>query len=191
MTDLHPDRSPDVPRLLAILEAHGVTFVLGGSVAAMVYGAVLVPGDLDVVPDRDPANLERLVGVIQAVDGRPAGPFGRWEMQSDGERKWIARPTTPQELAAWTPDPGDIASLDHLLRTRHGNLDIVPEILGTYAHLMERAVRLDAFGCTVWMAHVDDLLARLTVPRREKDVPRVQALRAAQRARGVEGRKRS
>jgi hypothetical protein len=191
VTGLHPDRPPDVPGLLAVLEEHEVVFVLGGSVAAMAYGVALQPGDLDIVPDPDPANLKRLVRVIRTVEGRPAGPFGSWETQPDGERKWIARSTTPQEAAGWTPDPGDIASLDHLLRTRNGNLDIVPEILGTYAHLKERAVRLDAFGCTVWVAHVDDLLARLTVPRREKDVTRVQALRAVQRARGVEERRQS
>lgn len=38
----------------------------------------------------------------------------------------------------------------------------------------------------IQVAHIDDLLAALTVPRRRKDVPRVQQLRALQRQRGAQ-----
>jgi hypothetical protein len=36
-------------------------------------------------------------------------------------------------------------------------------------------------GYEVWVAHVDELLAALTVPRRKKDVSRVRDLREVQR----------
>ena len=64
-------------------------------------------------------------------------------------------------------------------RMAAGNFDVVPEVSGTYDALMQRAIRLPAYGQAIWVAHVDDLLATVTVPRRTMDIPRVQALRAS------------
>lgn len=178
---IHPSQAPDIPALLALLDRHAVRFVITGSVAARLHGVELQPGDLDVVPALDTANLERLVAVLRELEARPPGPFGAWTTLPNGEQKWIPRPTTPEEVAAWTPDVEDESSLDHLYRTRLGDFDVVPRVTGTYAELKPRAVRLPAFGHTPWVAHVDDLLARLTVPRREKDAPRVARLREIQR----------
>jgi hypothetical protein len=83
------------------------------------------------------------------------------------------------------PQANDIATLDQSFHTRYGNFDVVPEVSGTYDALMQRAIRLPAYGQAIWVAHVDDLLATVTVPRRAKDIPRVQALRAIQRQRGA------
>jgi CHAD domain-containing protein len=49
--------------------------------------------------------------------------------------------------------------------------------------LRQRAVELQVYSHTVRVAHLDDLLATLTVLRRPKDLPRVQQLRALQRQR--------
>ena len=179
--ELHDCGPPDVPRLLAILEDHQVRYVISGSVAARIYGVELVPGDLDIVPSRETDNLVRLVEVLKVIEARPSGPFGEWEVQPDGEMKWISRPTTPQEVAAWTPSAKDLSTLDCLFRTRLGNFDVVPEITGSFDELKQRAVQLPAHGFNPWVAHVDDLIARLTVPRREKDIPRVTGLRKIQR----------
>jgi hypothetical protein len=56
----------------------------------------------------------------------------------------------------------------------------VPEVSGSYEALIPRAVSLRMEGQTVWVEAIHDLLARLTVPRREKDRNRVQQLRAIQ-----------
>ena len=78
-------------------------------------------------------------------------------------------------------DPTDIAAFDHLLQTRLGTLDVVPEIAGTYEKLRDRALPVDLEGRTVWVESVADQLATLTVPRRGKDRDRVQRLREIQR----------
>ena len=75
------------------------------------------------------------------------------------------------------PDVEDLSTLDHLYVTRFGNFDVVPEIGGTYDTLRGRASLRSCEGFDVWLAHIDEILARLTVPRREKDIPRVAALR--------------
>lgn len=182
---LHPARPPDVPALLAALEAHGVRCVLVGSVAARAYGAEVTPGDLDVVPALDRANLERLAALLIEAEASIDGRIGRWTRQSSGERKWIeAKETAAQQAAraaAWVPDPGDVATFDHLFRTRHGNFDTPPEICGTYGALERRAATGRISGRTIRVAHVEDLLATLTAARRAKDPARVRALEVALR----------
>jgi hypothetical protein len=54
-------------------------------------------------------------------------------------------------------------------------------ISGSYEHLIHRAKRLPASGIDVQVASVEDLPARLTVPRRAKDAARVNGLPALQR----------
>lgn len=177
----HRDRAPLVEPLLDVLLAHGVDFFVAGSCAALAHGVPLEPGDLDIVPDTAIANLERLAAAIADLEGRPPGPFGAWNELPGGEWRWVSRETKPEEIAAWRPDPADPDSFDHSLRTRLGNLDVVPRISGSFAELAPRAVERELAGRTVRVVHVHDLLARLTVPRREKDAERVRALRAIQR----------
>jgi hypothetical protein len=175
---------PDVVALLRVLGAHGVRHVVTGSVAALLHGVTLEPGDLDVTPALDVDNLERLARALEELEAAqyPDEPFGRWEIGDDGERHWATfEPTEAdrQARAAWRPDPNDPDSFDHLLRTRHGTLDVVPHVAGTYDDLRASASPVDG---DVWVESIADQLATLTVPRRKKDAARVQALRALQRA---------
>jgi hypothetical protein len=181
-----PRREPDVPGLLRLLNEHGVRYVVTGSGAAMLHGVDLVPGDLDVTPALDRENLERLAAVLRAIRARqaPDGPFGDWQTQPGGEQKWVQREATPEDVsarAAWQPDPANPASFDHLLESDLGAIDVVPEVSGTYEQLRPRAVEVEAYGERVWVESVADLLATITVPRREKDAGRVRRLRELQR----------
>jgi hypothetical protein len=183
-------RRPDLGVLLGLLNEHGVRYLVTGSAAAMLYGVPLEPGDLDITPALDRDNLERLGRVLRRIGARQCADagFGRWEHGPDGERRWVAREPTPQDVAAraaWRPDPDDPASFDHLLQSTFGAIDVVPEVSGTYEDLMPRAIRMEAYGHAVWVEAVEDLLATITVPRRDKDRDRVQQLRAIQRRRGV------
>jgi hypothetical protein len=112
-------------------------------------------------------------------------PFGHWARGDDGEHHWVETAPTPEAVRArarWKPDLADPASFDHVLQSRHGALDVVPEVSGRYDDLMDRAVALRIDGISVWVESVADLLVRLTVPRRAKDRDRVEQLRAIQRA---------
>ncbi len=189
----HPRRSPDIPQLLRVLSTQRVRYVLTGSVAAQMYGADIgVPGDLDITPALDLENLERLAATLRMIDAMIDldGAAGHWEVQPDGERKWIDDELTPDIRAAratWVPNPKDVTTMDHLFLSRYGNFDVVPELSGTYDVLRQRAVEMQVYSHTVWVAHIDDVLATLTIPRRKKDMPRVQQLRALQRQRNEPG----
>jgi hypothetical protein len=177
---------PDVAALLKLLNDHDVKYVVTGSAAAMLHGVALEPGDLDVTPALDQENLARLARVLEIIDARqnPDGAFGQWERGADGEQHWVERQPTPQDIAAraaWQPDPTDPASFAYLLQSKYGAIDIVPEMSGTYEDLMPRAAEFKVDDQPIFVEAIHDLLAAMTVPRREKDRDRVQQLRAIQR----------
>ncbi|MBX3638458.1 MAG: hypothetical protein KF683_24055 [Rubrivivax sp.] len=182
----HASRPPEIASLLGLLSTAQVRFVVAGSVATLLHGGPVQPGDLDIVPDLAADNLARLAGVLADLEAvvSDVDHIGSWERAADGEWTWHRRPATPAEresLRSWQPRPADPASFDQLLFTRLGNLDIVPVIAGEHATLAARASAVAHHGVTVLVAHVDDLLAALTVPRRAKDVERVRYLRRLQR----------
>ncbi|MGH2487923.1 MAG: hypothetical protein ACRDHE_18130 [Ktedonobacterales bacterium] len=186
----HPKRPPDIPGLLGTLDRHGARYVLTGSVAALAYGVEIgQAGDLDITPALNVENLTRLSAVLDEIEAGldPDAPFGHWETRADGEKHWRVDEATPElqaERANWRVDPADPSTFDTLVCSRLGNFDIVPELSGPYEALMKRAVPLRAWGYAIWVVHVDELLAALTVPRRPKDTPRVRQLRELQRQRG-------
>lgn len=168
------------------LAVHNVGYVVAGSVGAKLYGVELEPNDFDIVPGLEGENLRNLTEALFDLEASlpDTKGVGRWEPQADGERKWVARKATQaerRERARWTPEPGDVSTLDHLMHTRHGNLDVVPSVAGDYARLRGRAQSVKVGGHEIWVAHVDDLLAALTIPRRSKYVQRVKILRDIQR----------
>lgn len=153
-----------VPRaLLERLERHQVRHVLAGSVAAMAYGVDLVPGDLDIVPDLEPSNLERLGTLLREIGAKPKFVPG-----------WVAGPDR-ESCERWQPEPFDAASLDHRFLTPFGELDVVPFKAGRYDEMLPGAVAVRAFGLVFSVAHVDHLIAQLD----RWDRPRDRARRAA------------
>jgi predicted TIM-barrel fold metal-dependent hydrolase len=63
-------RDFDPERMLSVLAEEGVKLVLIGGMAAILHGDVGVTVDLDVVPDREAANLERLARALQTLGAR-------------------------------------------------------------------------------------------------------------------------
>jgi len=168
---------PDLAGLLAALDRHGVVHVVAGSVGALAHGAPGVqPGDLDIVPATDAANLARLATVLQELDAVAATVTGAWSTDEQGEHRWVEDGV---ERVAGPLDPEDPDSFDHSFSTRLGRLDVVPRIAGDHATLRARAAQRTIAGQEAWVAHPIDLLAGMTAPRRPKDVPRVRYLRDA------------
>ncbi|GEM_PF-312932 len=179
-TQRPPHGPPQLRPLVEALCSGEVRFVVTGSVAAWLHGIDLQPGDLDVCPAPDADNLQRLTQVLSELDAVPAD-FGHWETDALGERRWIVEQLSEAERAAWRADPQKPDSFDHLFLTRLGDLDIVPSLTGEYGALLPRSVRTSALGPSIRCAGVNDLLATLTRPRRDKDVERVAGLRQQQR----------
>jgi hypothetical protein len=159
MTD-HPVRDFDPERLLRILGAHGVRFVLIGGWAAKLLGSPTVTGDIDICYARDAANLERLAAALAELHvrlrGAPAGlPF---------------RPDSPT-LAA-----GDVFTLV----TDAGDLDLLgsPSGVGSFEDLDRAALALDLDGQVIRVASIDDLIRMKRAAGRPKDLVELEILGA-------------
>lgn len=61
-----PEQDNDA--LLALLSEHGVRFVLIGGLAAILQGSPFPTEDLDITPDREQQNLERLSRALTAAN---------------------------------------------------------------------------------------------------------------------------
>jgi hypothetical protein len=95
---------PKFREALEILAAHHVDFVVVGGVAAVLGGAPISTFDLDIVHDRAPTNVVRLLDALAALDARYRDLTGR-----------VLRP----EARALEGEG------HHLLLTRCGPLDVL------------------------------------------------------------------
>lgn len=138
-----------VEGLIARLADAGVEFVVVGGMAAVLHGAPLVTGDLDVVPRRDPPNVERLLGVLRDVDA---------VKRADSR---MLRPT-----ATWFQGRGHI-----LLDTKGGPLDLLCEFEEgqDYDWLIPRSVLIRQGQREVRVVDLPTLIALKTRAGRLKD----------------------
>jgi hypothetical protein len=60
----HPTEA-DAAALIAALHGGGVRFIVVGGAAAQLHGSTLATLDLDIVHQRDPANVVKLVQVLE------------------------------------------------------------------------------------------------------------------------------
>lgn len=57
-------------RILQLLDRHGVEFVVVGGVAAVLQGAPVTTFDIDTLVRVDPANADRLLAALGALEAR-------------------------------------------------------------------------------------------------------------------------
>lgn len=148
-----PEREFRPERMLRALRRHRVRFVLVGGFAAVIHGSPYVTTDIDVVPDADRANLERLSKALRAMHARV----------------WSA--AEPEGI----PFDHDAASLGDVqvwnLITDHGRLDVTLRPSGTsgYADIARDAVHLSIMGTEVDVASLADVIRSKEAAGREKD----------------------
>lgn len=146
-----------------------IAYVLTGSVAAGLYGVPVNPGDFDIAPELSQANLARLAEMLREWGAKPSY-IPNWEAG-----------LTLEQIERWQPDPPTAEQLDHLMVTPYGKLDIVPHISGEYHDLMQRAISVRSFSTTIFVAHIDDLIATMK-PKAAKHIERMpHMLNARQR----------
>src|SRR2546430_9044366 len=59
---------------LVTLDQHGVRYIVIGAVAAIAQGYPLTTNDLDVTPERDSENIERLVSALKELHAKLRTP---------------------------------------------------------------------------------------------------------------------
>ena len=157
----------DPAAMLAALVEANVRFVLIGGMAAVLHGDVGVTVDVDITPDYDLDNLERLAAALRALGART-----RTDDVPDG----LPFDCSPGFLRNLGPD----AILN--LTTRVGALDVTfsPAGTGGYRDLKRDAVPMAAAeGVSVLVASLPDVIRSKSAADREKDrmaLPRLHEL---------------
>jgi hypothetical protein len=150
---------PDLRALLATFAEGCVEYVVIDGIALGLHGGIRTTEDLDIVPNPDPANLDRLCRVLEAVDGslllNPARRFGSRE--------------------AWMLRRGRNVSVT----TRHGDLDIIRTLPGVpdYGALAQGAERYDIDGIVVLAASPEQLIAMKLSRGSAQDQADIETLR--------------
>lgn len=146
--------------IVAVLEQHRVACVLIGGFAAFLQGSPIPTTDVDITPQRDPANLARLSAALTELDAR-------------------IRPEGVEPL----PFAHDAASLARAgvwnLTTRYGDLDIsfVPTGTGGYDDLVRDAIEVELRGTRVQLASLADIVRSKDAAGRDKDHRALPVLR--------------
>jgi hypothetical protein len=155
---------PDAPPLQAdalfrVLADHGVDYVVVGGLAAVVHGAARVTFDIDVVPDWSVENLDRLAAALRSVDAKLRVPGDSEPVASE----LSAGSLGDFEVSTWRTTVGD---LDVIVGTPRGRG--LP--LDGYRELHGRAQARAAFGLTILVADLDDVIASKEALGREPDL---------------------
>jgi hypothetical protein len=152
--------------LISLLSGASVEFIVVGGVAAGAHGAARVTLDLDVVYQRTPDNLTRIVEAL-----KPYAPYPRG-----------APPGLPFGWDRRTVEFG----LNFTLDTTLGFIDLLAEITGggTYDDLLPHALRLDVFGVSCLCLDLDTLIHTKRAAGRPKDYEAIAELEAIREERG-------
>ena len=155
----------DPVEICAVLSEEGVEFVVLGGFAAIIHGSPLPTEDIDVIPSRSGANLERLATALKRLE---------------------AKIRTGDEPIETRIDAAFILNMPHMLNlvTRFGDIDLVFTPAGTlknYEQWLERSRRAQIReGLVVAVADLDDIIASKTAANRPKDqrsLPYLESLR--------------
>jgi hypothetical protein len=122
----------DLRSLLETLNEQGVQFVVIGGVAVGAHGYIRATADLDLVPDPDPENLDRLIAALDSLEATLPTVQGR-PFDSKGDAAVIRR--------------GGNVTAD----TKFGGLDVLQLADGVpnYSTLSQDAIESDLLGVPV------------------------------------------
>jgi predicted nucleotidyltransferase len=147
--------------LLERLVAANIRFVLIGGLAVNAWGHVRGTQDVDLVPDPDPENLDRLTRLLESLDGRVETPEGR--LGASAIRTFLAA--------------GDRT----LVSTAIGHVDVLQGLpqVPSFSSLEQGAVTVDLGGIEVHVCSLDALLEMKRASDRPRDRDDLEALEAA------------
>ena len=156
----------DFATLLRVLADQDVAYILVGGAAATVHGSARLTLDVDVVYQRTPDNLARLVNALApyapGLRGAPAGLPFQWDAET------LAR------------------GLNFTLTTTVGAIDLLGEIAGggTYERLLPDTDEVTAFGVTCRCVTLERLIHLKRSAGRVKDFEAIAELEALRDERG-------
>lgn len=145
-----PVQPAELAELLVLLLDSSVEFVLVGGGAAVIHGAPVTTQDIDIVHNRESANVDRLLRVLADLDARVVDPAGR---NLKPERQALSGPG------------------QSLLRTRLGRVDALGALHDGrgYEELVATAETVDFDGRPLRIIDLQTLIAIKAGTGRAKD----------------------
>ena len=143
----------DLPRLLAVLDRHHVSYVLIGGLAAVYHGSPFPTEDADITPDTSTDNLQRLSAALTDLKAR------------------IRTESVPDGLP-FSDDAAALAAASTWnLTTEAGDLDIsfTPDGTTGYNDLACDAESVHLYGSVVHVASLADVIRSKQAANRPKD----------------------
>jgi hypothetical protein len=152
-------------RIIEILSAHEVEFVVVGGIGAVLHGSPISTFDLDIVPAMSRSNLDRLVDALKEL---------RAVARAAGEDEGLRLDFTGKSLNKWLVD---FSILN--LRTRFGDLDLLYRPAGTrgYSDLAAGAQEEQIGEIGVRVAALEDIIRSKQAAARERDLEQLPTLR--------------
>jgi predicted nucleotidyltransferase len=152
--------------LLHRLSSFDVQFILVGGVAGVVHGSARLTEDVDVVYQRSPENIDRLVAALDDLSPYPRG----------------APPGLPFLWDAETVARG----LNFTLTTPLGSIDLLGEITGGggYEDLVHDSIEITLSGRKLRCLGLKRLIEVKAAAGRPKDFEAIAELKAIQEERG-------
>jgi hypothetical protein len=147
--------------IFACLDRHGVRYVLIGGLAAVLHGSPLTTADLDICPDRNSDNQDRLAGALRELNAR------------------IRTPDRPDGVS-FPHDAAFLEGVDVLnLVTSFGDLDLAfrPAGVAGYEELAKNAEGLRVGSLTVPVAALEDVIRSKEAADRPRDRRALPVLR--------------
>jgi hypothetical protein len=143
----------DLRALLEALHEHDVRFVVIGGVAVGAHGFIRGTEDLDLVPDPDQENLQRLTQALEALEATlPTVDDRRFDPASD---------------AGVIRRGGNVTAM-----TKFGGLDIVQRASGvpSYSQLAQEAIESELLGIPVQVCSLAQLREMKRAQSRTQDL---------------------
>lgn len=146
--------------LLEQLVAAEVRFVLVGGLAVNAWGYLRATQDLDIVPDPEPGNLERLAGLLEGLGGKVEVEGGR--LASSAIRTFLKA--------------GDRT----FVSTEAGHVDVLQGLpqVPSFSELDADGKSVDLDGITVKVCSLDALKGMKAASERPRDRDDLEALNA-------------
>jgi len=148
----------DFAALLKVLADAHVGFIIVGGAAATAHGSTRLTQDLDIVYDRSPENISRLVSALA-----PYQPYLRG---------------APPGLPFCWDDQTVKNGLNFTLITTLGAVDLLGEIAGggRFETLKQQSIWLEIFGARCLCLSVEGLIAAKRASRRPRDFEAIAEL---------------
>jgi hypothetical protein len=143
----------DPEKIITVLAAHDVEYILIGALAARLHGFPRLTADADITPVKNKENLDRLAAALGDLDAK------------------VFTESVPQGL----PFECSAANLKQSnlwnLVTSAGRLDIAFTPVGTsgYEDLQKNAIQFNVFGVKLLVASLEDIIRTKKAADRPQD----------------------